>query len=301
MDIDNYIADIVAENDNLYKVIVIKESSIEHLCWKDPNYVQQIINLDVFDTILINKDNFSELVSKSFDINKYSDVKNINVKNIIIWEEPNYVYELLYVDLLTAAQHQTTINGVGSLLNIDGDIVYSNALLFKNYIPTDSNTMSLCDVEKTDILQILTNRKENKIVIWEDDWREDTIIGDIEQYAKTFFGDESYKKIEIGFLSHNINVWYCIDKTKLIGQEIGGNIVKGHIEKCFWFSMKTTEYRGNLTLDEVTKIIYLSTVLTNYITPHEYIEDTSDHLGRKIIYTKYKVLDLMYNKAKSGA
>jgi hypothetical protein len=29
MDIDNYIADIVAENDNLYKVLVIKQSSIE--------------------------------------------------------------------------------------------------------------------------------------------------------------------------------------------------------------------------------------------------------------------------------
>jgi hypothetical protein len=301
MDIDNYIADIVAENDNLYKVLVIKPTSIEHLCWKDPNYAKQIIDLDIFDTILINKNNFSELVSISFDINKYTDVKNLTVKNEIIFEEPNYVYDLLYVDLLKAPQHQTTINSVGSLLNINDEIVYSNALLFKNYIPTDSNEMSLCDMEKTDILHILNNRKENKIVIWEDEWREDTIIGNIEQCAKRFFGEDTYEKIEIGFLSHNINVWYCIDKTKLIGQEIGGNIVKGHIEKCFWFTMKTTEYRGNLTLDEVNKIIYLSKILTDYKTPTEYIEDSSDHLGRKIIYTKYKVLDLMYNKSKSSA
>jgi hypothetical protein len=65
--------------------------------------------------------------------------------------------------------------------------------------------------------------------------------------------------------------------------------------------MKSTEYRGNLTLNEVNKIIHLSKILTDYSTPKEYIDDTNDHLGRKIIYTKYKVLDLMYNKAKSGA
>lgn len=298
MSIDNYIADIVAENDNLYKVLVIKESSIEHLNWKDPNYSKQIIDLDVFDTILINKDNFSELVSKSFNINKYADVKNLTVKNEVIYEEPNYIYELLYVDLLTSPQHHTTINAVGGLLNINSEPVYSNALLFKNYIPNDSNSMSLCDVEKIDILHILNNRKENKIVVWEDEWREDSIIGDIEYYAKGFFGDQSYEKIEFGFLLHNINVWYCIDQTKLIGQQIGGNILKGHIEKCFWFTMKSTEYRGNLSLDEVNKIIYLSKILTDYKTPNEYIEDSNDDLGRKIIYTKYKVLDLMYNKSK---
>jgi hypothetical protein len=298
MNIDNYIADIVAENDNLYKVLVIKESSIDHLNWKDPNYSKQIIDLDVFDTVLINKDNFNELVSKSFDINKYADVKNLTVKNVVIYEEPNYVYELLYVDLLTAPEHHAKINDVGSLLNINSEPVYSNALLFKNYIPSETNSMSLCDMEKIDILHILNNRKENKIVIWDDEWREDSIIGDIDHYAKGFFGDESYEKIEIGFLLHNINVWYCIDKTKLIGQEIGGNIIKGYIEKCFWFTMKSTEYRGNLSLDEVTKIIYLSKILTDYKTPSEYIEDSDDHLGRKIIYTKYKVLDLMYNKSK---
>ena len=93
MDLDQYKANIVAENDNLYKVLVIKYSSIAHLCWKDPNYTKQIIDLDVFDTVLINKDNFAELVSKSFDINKYADIKNIHVKNEIICEELNYTYE----------------------------------------------------------------------------------------------------------------------------------------------------------------------------------------------------------------
>ena len=255
MDLDQYKANIVAENDNLYKVLVIKYSSIAHLCWKDPNYTKQIIDLDVFDTVLINKDNFAELVSKSFDINKYADIKNIHVKNEIICEEINYTYELLYVDLLQEPQHHITENEVASLLNINNDKIYSNALLFKNYIPIGSNSMSLCDVEKSDIAHILQNRKETKVVIWDDEWREEIIIENMEDYAKTFFGDESYIKIEIGFLLHNLNVWYCIDNTKLVGQEIGGNIVKGHIEKCIWFTMKSTEHKGHLSLDEVNKII----------------------------------------------
>jgi hypothetical protein len=65
--------------------------------------------------------------------------------------------------------------------------------------------------------------------------------------------------------------------------------------------MKSTEYKGHLSLDEVNKIIYLSKILTDYKTPAEYIEQSTDHLGRKIIYTKYKVLDLMYNKSKLSA
>jgi hypothetical protein len=36
----------------------------------------------------------------------------------------------------------------------------------------------------------------------------------MEDYAKTFFDDESYKKIEIGFLHHNINIWYSIGITE---------------------------------------------------------------------------------------
>ena len=55
---------------------------------------------------------------------------------------------------------------------------------------------------------------------------------------------------------HNINIWYttAIDGNKTLC----GTLVDKYVDKCIWFTMKSDEYRGNLTLDEVNKIIYLS-------------------------------------------
>jgi hypothetical protein len=58
--------------------------------------------------------------------------------------------------------------------------------------------------------------------------------------------------------------------------------------------MGSEKYRANLTLDEINKIIKLSLKLKEYKTPSEFIEEKNDHLGRKIIYNKYKVLDKIY-------
>ena len=49
-----------------------------------------------------------------------------------------------------------------------------------------------------------------------------------------------------------------------------------------------------ITRTIVNKIIYLSKILSNFMTPSEYTEEKVDNLGRKIIYNKYKVLDLIY-------
>jgi hypothetical protein len=60
--------------------------------------------------------------------------------------------------------------------------------------------------------------------------------------------------------------------------------------------MKSDNYRGNITLDEVKKIISLSKVLSDYKTPSELLDEKNDSLGRKIIYNKYKVLDYISDK-----
>jgi hypothetical protein len=62
--------------------------------------------------------------------------------------------------------------------------------------------------------------------------------------------------------------------------------------------MKSEEFRGNLTLDEVNKIIYLSKILSDFKTPNKYTEEQTDKIGRKIIYNRFKVLDSVYNENK---
>lgn len=295
----SYLEKVTMEKNEIFDCLIIKSGSIANLVWSDPAYTKKIVQLNLFESVTVNQDNFFEVIATKLNINKYSDVDNISVKNEFVGEEPYYLYELLYVDLEKETKYHTdeNFNELASLINTNGDKIYSNAILLRNYLPSLSDSMTLSSVTKTDLERILYERVNTKVVLWDENFREDYVIGDLNEYANIFFDGEHFEKLEIPFLMHNINVWYQTDATGgLLGKKVCGDIIKKPIERCIWFTMKSDEYRGNLTCDEVNKIIYLSKILTNYQTPSEYTEEKNDHLGRKIIYNKYKVLDHMYNK-----
>jgi hypothetical protein len=291
------ITKIIMENNNDFECIVIKKGSIKEIDWFIPDYLNKILDLDLIDIVNTNQDNFIKFICTNLQIDKYTGF-SMNVKKEIITDEPNYLYELLYIDLEKEIPYHIpeNLNELANLININDDIIYSNAILLKTYIPTLTDSISLCSINKEDVKRFLSDRLNTKIITWNDEWNELPVAGDLNIYANVFF-DEPYHKFELGFLMHNINIWYTtIDLPFNKHKSICGNLLHKSIDKCIWFTMKSEEYRGNLSLDEVKKIIYLSNKLTNYETPSEYLVDKTDTLGRKIIYNKYKVLDLLYNK-----
>ena len=294
----SYLEKIVTEQNEQFDCLVIKSGSISHLSWYDPEYLKKLFELELFNSVRCNQDNFFEVIATNLQINNYTTVQNITVKNEIICDEPNYLYEIMYVDLEKEVEYQTDLNynELGSLISTNGDKIYSNAIIFKNYLPSLSESMTLATVTKKNIHDIMFDRVNTRVVIWDNTWHEKRVIGDLTLYADIFFEGEKYEKLEIGFLMHNINIWYLADPY---GESVCGNILTKPVEKCIWFTMQTNEIRGNLRLDEVNKIIYLSNILTNYITPDEYTKEKIDSLGRKIIYNKYRILDSMYDKNKN--
>jgi hypothetical protein len=291
-----YLDKIIMENNNFFDCLVIKQGSIQHVSWFDPNYAGKLMELDLFKTVKTNVDNFIEVVSTNLNVDKYK-IKNLNVKTEIVAEEPYYLYEMLYIDLEKATDYHNdnNLNELASLININGDKIYSDAIIFRNYLPSLSDSMTLCNISKHDLRRILHDRINTTVVIGnDDDLYEDKVIGDINQYAKKFFDDEKFKKIELGFLMHNINIWYSVSEYG--NTNLCGNLINESIDKYICFSMKSDEFRGNITMDEVKKIFSLSKVLTEYKTPDELLEEKNDNFGRKIIYNKYKVLDWVYNK-----
>jgi hypothetical protein len=293
----SFLERINVENNDTFDCLIIKQGMIKNISWQDPNYINKIIDLDYIESVKITSETFLDILAKKLDVNKYQ-VSNMSAKTEIIGEEPYYVYELTYVDLENEKQYHTdeNINDVANLICINGDKVYSNAILFRNHIPSLSDSMDLCNITKEDLKRLLYKRAYNTIVIgdsFENKYIEDTVIGELEIYAKKYFEGEQYKKIELAFLMHNINIWYT---TGLTENKICGNLVDDkYIDKCIWFTMKTETYRGNLTLDEVKKIINLSLKLSNYQTPPNFTEEKNDKMGRKIIYNKYKVLDQIFH------
>jgi len=288
---------IIMDSDEIVDCILIKPSKINDISWTDPNYSKKIMELDAFEIIKVTKDNFLKSISEKLEINKYK-MENIAVKNEYIGDEPNYLYEMMYVELINNDDYVTddNFNEIATLFNLVDEKIYSTAIVFKNYIPSLVESMNLSSISKKDLETILYDRVYTKVVLWNDDkWYEDRAVGDLELYANTFFEGDNFHKMEIAFLMHNINIWFTSDYGE---PDICGKLINKPIEKCIWFTMKTDELRGNLTLDEVKKIIYLSNVLNSYLTPKEYYEEKHDSNGREINYNKYQVLDQIYSLNK---
>lgn len=283
------------ENKDDMDILLIKPSDITHLDWLSTTYTQQIIDLPYYNIIKTNPNNFF------LDINNYLDIQKFQVFSFeiiteIIAEEPNYLYELLYIKKINEELiDESEFNGIGSLLNTTTDVkIYGPVIILKTLINSSSKEMIIDNITLTDIKLILDNRIKTKVVIYDDGWKEDIVIGDMETFANNFFDDNSYKKHESGFLLHNINIWYdTIDNTKF---RICEKLLDKPIYKCIIFTMKSEEYRGNITLDEVNKIIELSKYLNYPFTANnEWIFDEVDIYGRNIIKNKYRVLDHAYN------
>jgi hypothetical protein len=278
------------ENKNEFNIILIKPCIIDNLDWNDLKYSDNISNLDIYEDISCNSENFIDIIYEKLLISKY-DNNNLEVNTQIINELPNFIYELLYIENFS----ENEFNGVATLLNTNGEKIYGNAILMKTFLPSLSNSILIVDSNNKNIKDILDSRVNINIVIYEnDEWYNKKIKGNFEDFTKTFFEDRFYK-CEISFLLHNINIWYEICDG--CSKNTCGNILEKPIYKCFWFTKINDEIYGNLLLDEVKKIIKISNVLNApFLAKPEWITDEIDEIKRKIIKNKYKILDLAYNE-----
>ena len=292
----NNLTEIKMENTTEFDVLVIHKGKIENLEWRDPDYISKIFKLNLCTTFTMNKDNFLLNVGKILDTDKYYDT-NTTVMNEIIGEEPYYMYELLYVDLAKHPAYHSETNDLATLVNTNSEKIYTNAIVLKTYLPSLSDSMRFESTNCADLQRILYHRAYTKVVLYRNYEYVQENVANLEEFAETFFEGEYYKKIEVAFLSHNINIWYVesIEKTE---KGVCGNLINEPVEKCIWITMNTDTIRGNLTKDEVMKIIFLSTKLDSYNPKIDWTNMKLDKLGRLIIKNKYRVLDEKYNEYK---
>ena len=300
-----FLEKLTGENNNDFQAIVINPASIKELSWIDPNYSKKLMELNCVVPITTNPENLHNTLAQYFDINRY-DTIGLSLKNEVFADEYistishnpplNYVYEIIYVDLSDSKfkDYQTQPNELASLLNVNGETIYSSAIILKTKLDTLTDSMVLESVSRQDLERVLHDRVYTKIVTWDESWTEDHVIGDLNEYANIFFDNEKFEKKEFPFLMHNINIWYTTIQNG--NNKLFGNLLNQPIDKCIVFTMKSDEFRGNISLDEVKKIINLSTKLDSYNVPSKYQEEKNDEYGRKIIYNKYKILDRTYNE-----
>jgi hypothetical protein len=310
---------VLMENKEQFECLLIEPHDITNLSFSDPDYSYKLMNLDAVKSVTLHPENFMLLMSKYLELEKYN-FEGVTLNSDIIGEEPNYVYEIYYVDLKDKKEYHTNhnfvvnsssgtnhnkvvnsssgtnVNMIANLLNTNGETIYSNAIVLKTFLPSLSDSMTLKSIMKQDLGRLLYNRVYTKIVTFDGHtWAEKEVLGELQIYAEKFLEETFFKKISFGFLVHNIHIWYTSDFGS---KDVCGKLLDDTIESCIIFTMKTDEFRGNITLKEVNKLIELSKVLPTSIPPEDLLKERFDKLGRKIINNKYKILDYMCDKMK---
>jgi len=291
---------IKLENKSDFKLLLIKANKIDKMTWTDPNYINDILNSDYVKEVTFSPGKFAEDLGTSLDVEKY---ELPDVKCNLFYEEPDYHYEILYIDLLPTYKKVELENQFSLLLQNNGDnLIFGNALIMKTYVPVnDMNFMKISDINKDDIKRILEDRINTKVITFDNgDYEEKKIIGSVEQFAETFFDEEDkyiIQKMELPFLRHNINIWFT--KFEYGFEKVCGDLLKHLvINKCIVFTLINDNIRGNISMDEFNKIKYLSEKLENYKVPEDLNEEEKDNIGRLLIKNKYRILDNVYNKYK---
>lgn len=278
------------ENTDEFNLLLIKTNQINNLDYSSINYTQEIIDLPIYENIKSSPQQFNYDLHKYLNIEKFNQDSQVDVICQLISEEKNYIYELLYLVLLDKKKINDDINEVGNLINTKDEKIYGNAILMKTYLPSNSDSMLVSNIELKDIKKILDDRLQTKIVIYDDEWKEDICIGNIDDYAQNFFED-NFVKFEIPFLLHNINIWYEPNEF-LKNNKLCGKLISKPVYKCIWFTQISDEYRGCITLEEVMDIIKISNHLEfPYSVKEDFVKEEYDSLGRKIIKNKYKILE----------
>jgi len=282
--------DIKILDENPFHILLIEPGKIEHLDWNNPDYIHNLVNMPFVKTFEIEPNKFFEKIYTLLQIK--SDDENKHLMTEPISDEPNFIYEIIYIDSLNKKSN-LVYNELATMLHLEHEKINGNCIVIKSHVPTLSINMKFTDMTSSELHKILRRRGFTTVVTWEDGWREDEFYGDLENYANKLFEDEKYFKLEIAFLKYNLNIWYL--KSEYGTKDVCGTFINVPIEKCFIFTMITDTIRGCITKDEVNKILELSKVLTPPFRPdNKWFEDEKDQYGRKIIKNKYKILDNVY-------
>jgi hypothetical protein len=284
--------------------ILVKPFNTDNYDWGNVDYIHSLFENKNCSVIPINYERKLMLT----DIAKYLEIEKYNDPYItphIIGFDKNYTYEIIYCTFTPEKENIENIkhNCLGTIIDLQGKEVFGNFLLLKLKTPYTDYTSKYVDLQKKDIIDHLNKRVHTDVIIYEDDeFRTEPIPGDTEKFAEVLF-EEDYdklKRVEFPFLKYNINIWYIEDEYGDAG--VFGNLINKNskVFKGIIFTKITNELRGNLSIDEIKKIIYLSKHLDNFILSDndDLINFEKNEKNVNIIKNKYRILESVYNKYK---
>lgn len=287
---------IITANKEEFTLLVIEPNEIKNRDWTHDNYLLDLVNDKFCHYLNVHPDDYINFIEKHLIIEKYT---NPYIKVQVIFEEKDYITEIMYVEVQEGKEEGHQLNEFANLLNINNEKIYGNVIINRSYISSDNDNMHIDNITPVKLQKSLYKRINTTIILYnsEDElYTEYELFGPMDVFAEQYFGEKKYniKKQEFNFLKHNITIWYTEDEFGI--SNVCGDLIppKIKIDKIIIFSTWTEDYRDSLYLEEFNKIKFLSKKLKDYIVPEEYNKEEYDTLGRVIIKNKYKILNYIY-------
>ena len=279
-------SDLIFENEE-FSIITIDPNNIFKLNYNDPLYLNHLTRYMNIEVLKTNK--FLEEIAKHSNIKKYPNCHNL--KTQIIGFDENYVYEMIFMYFDEGSEMLEEMkNDLGTLLNIEGVEIYGRCMIFKSYVSNKDYSMKLDYLSKNDLIYLLETRKSPKMIIYNDNKFTEEHISNINEYSKKLT-DEKMKEKEINYLGYNLKIFYEENEN---GENVLGGLIDNKINKLLIHSLYGSMI-DNLSLNELKKLIELSKLNKKEIDK-EFLNKKYDNYGREIINTKYRLLNLMYDK-----
>ncbi len=291
--------EIKMANRGSFDMMVIKPHKISHLNWQSPSYLNDLVYNDDVSIVSVTPEEYQTKLGEIFDTKRFNDPY---AKVEMIHESKHYLFEMMFLD---EKDDKSERNELAELFCISGTDIYGSVVITKTFLhDEDMNVNHFANITNDDMIMVLYNRANTTIIVYDSDeesYIEKEVMGNIGDFANDFFSDKRYgvKKIELGFLKHNINVWYTEDKYGEL--DVFGNILPAttRVDKMIVFTMFNSDHRGCIFMDEFNKIRFLSKKLEKYDLPESYDVEEKDELGRMIVKNKYRILNEVYNKYKN--
>tara|TARA_B100000767_G_scaffold50586_1_gene45770 strand:+ start:821 stop:1705 length:885 start_codon:yes stop_codon:yes gene_type:complete len=286
---------IVTNNDLIFEqkkfsMISIDPSNLDGINFNDPSYLDHLLTQLIVHPC--NETNFLESIAEYSKIKQYPSCNNMETQ--VIGFNNKHVYEITFL-IFKEGTDMTNINKnyIGTLLNIEGCEIYGTCLLFKSYISDIDYSMKIVNINPTDIGNLLLSRKEPKMVIYElGDWSEKKIFN-LEKFKKSFFEENYCIEENLDYMNYSLKIIYTKSDY---GEKAIPEISNDSIE-CMIVYSTYGNMIDNFTIVEFNKIRKL---LERKIlqVDSDLLKKKEDKHGRKIINTKYRLLNLMYDKHK---
>lgn len=294
-------------NTTNFKYLLIKlteNNNSEIFDWRNENYCKMISNLEnVYEEVEIDKENMMTGIEKALDVEDVFKIfKNFVIKSNIIYEDNNYIYEILYYFFNNKVSEEKYMNKISNLINTNGEIIHFNCLLLKSYINHDDEKLYFADASIKDIEYILYNRVFSTSIIYDnDEFKEEQLYYTVfDKYKKRFFESLYVNEFEFKFLNYNIKIYYSENEFE---NNIFGDLLNNKkIDKCIILHYISKDKLTNLSLEEFKKINYLYNNKVSSVPPDEYINtilSSTKNMHAEIKkYNKQKILDIIYDKNK---